>query len=309
MIISTQQFSGYQDQPVFYHCWSPNSEVKIRAVLQIAHGMAEHSARYARFAEVITAQGFVVYASDHRGHGQTAPSLDEVGYFEEGDFWEKTLCDLHILNRKIREEHPEIPVFLFGHSMGSMLWRNYAALHREPLNGMVLSGTGGDPGALGRIGAIVAGIQTSLRGRKVRSKTMNALAFGSFNSHFKPIRTNFDWLSRDEGEVDKYVADDYCGGVFTTGFFRDLLQGVRIINSSRNYQDTPRELPVYLMAGRRDPVGNMGKGVRQVFESYRRAGLTDVTCKLYEGAHHELLNEINREEVTADLMAWLNGRL
>ena len=186
MVTATQQFPGHNEQPIFYHHWSPDDGMEVRAVVQIAHGMAEHSARYARFAEALTARGFAVYANDHRGHGQTASGLDDVGYFEDGSFWEKTLADLHLLNLRIRAEYPETPIFLFGHSMGSMLWRHYIVLHQGPLNGVVLCGTGSDPGMLGRIGIMVAGIQATFRGRKVRSKTMNALAFGTFNSYFKP---------------------------------------------------------------------------------------------------------------------------
>ncbi len=305
----TNTFAGIDQKEIFYHQWLPDDGSKLQAIVQIAHGMAEHSQRYHRFAEVLTKEGMAVYANDHRGHGKTAGDLSKVGYFEEGSFWEKTLEDLHTFNQLIRNAHPGVPIFLLGHSMGSMLWRHYIAQYPEPLQGVILSGTGGDPGFIGKVGVLVAQLQTVIRSRKVRSKTLNAMAFGAFNNHFKPNRTEFDWLSRDESEVDKYVADDYCGGVFTAGFFVDLLKGVNTINSTSNYRSTPKGLPIYLVAGSQDPVGDMSKGVQQVFKAYQKTGMESVNCKIYPNARHEVLNEVNREEVVADLVDWFKSLL
>jgi alpha-beta hydrolase superfamily lysophospholipase len=289
---------------IFTYRWTPQTSA-VRGVVQIAHGMAEHAARYERFAEALTRAGYAVYANDHRGHGKTAGSLELVGYFADEDGWEKVVRDLHTLTSILKMEMPGKPVFLFGHSMGSFLARHYAMLYGSEISGLVLSGTGGDPGLLGKIGRLIAKMDAKLHGRKAKSDIMNKLSFGSFNNAFKPNRTEYDWLSRDNAEVDKYIHDPWCGAVFSAGFFCDMLGGIVLINRKENIARIPKNLPIYIFSGAKDPVGGNTRGVLQVYHALKSAGVQDVTLKFYAEGRHEMLNEINRQEVFADVLAWL----
>jgi alpha-beta hydrolase superfamily lysophospholipase len=302
-------FGAEDGTPIAVYRWLPDEGSPARAVVQIAHGMAEHAARYARFAEVLCAGGFAVYANDHRGHGRTAGAIEQVGYIADTDGWARVVGDLHRLTGIIREKHAGRPLFLFGHSMGSLLARSYIPLHGSELSGVILSGTPVDPGIMGHVGLAVARLVSFLKGRRTPSPLLNRLSFGKFNRPFKPNRTEFDWLSRDAEEVDRYVADPYCGGVFSAGFFMDLLTGIHALADPEALRRIPRNLPILLLSGDRDPCGGMGAGVRSVAAEYRGAGIADLTFKLYPQARHELLNETNREEVFADILSWMNQRL
>ncbi|MCJ7771876.1 MAG: alpha/beta hydrolase [Desulfobacterales bacterium] len=306
-----QKFTFQADDgtKIFYHQWLPEEKESSKAIVQIAHGMAEHSERYSRFAEALTKKGFAVYANDHRGHGQTAGSLENVGYFADENGWNLVIEDMRTLTETIKSNHPNMPIFLFGHSMGSFLSRNYIFHYGNDIQGVILSGTGGDPGLLGKIGNFVAKRESKNKGKKYRSPLLKKLSFGKFNNAFKPNRTDFDWLSRDTAEVDKYVADPYCGGDFTAGFYEDLLSGLAVVNNFKNTLKVPKDLPIYLFSGDKDPVGNNTKGVKQIFIAYQKAGIKDVTCKFYKDGRHEMLNEINREEVFKDIIEWLSSHL
>ncbi len=293
--------TSHDGTELFVRRWLPDDEPS--AVVQVAHGMAEHSGRYERFAQALTDAGYAVYADDHRGHGQTT---GEVGFFAETGGWGKVVEDLASVTQRIREEAPECPVVLFGHSMGSFMARAYAARHGRDLAGLVVCGTAGDPGLLGKVGAGVAALECRVRGARHTSTLMNTLTFGQYNAQFKPKRTDFDWLSRDDAEVDKYIADPQCGAVFTAGFFRDLLHGLQQIQRDDLVAEMPKDLPVLMISGTKDPVGGKdADGVQAVAAQLRRCGVQDVTLKLYSGARHELLNETNRDEVTADVLVWL----
>lgn len=287
--------------------WLPDGPTK--AVVQVAHGMAEHSDRYARFGERLTAAGYAVYASDHRGHGSTARTAQDAGYFADDHGWDTVVDDLHLVTEHALSENPGLPFFLFGHSMGSFLSRSFVTRFGGELDGLVLSGTAGDPGALGKVGLALASAQARLRGRRHPSGLMDQLTFGQYGAAFKPNRTKFDWLSRDEAEVDKYVADERCGNVFTSGFFVDLLGGLAAINADSEVARVPKELPIHLIAGSLDPVGAKGKGVQQVADQYRRLGVQDVSVKLWPEARHEVLNETNRDEVMDEVVGWLDAHL
>ncbi|MDN5789742.1 MAG: alpha/beta hydrolase [Micrococcales bacterium] len=292
---------------LYVNRWRPDGPAK--AIVQISHGMAEHSDRYERFAEALTAARYVVYANDHRGHGRTAATPEQVGYFADERGWETVVEDMHRVAEQARTEQPGLALFLFGHSMGSFLSRSYAARFGRDLTGLILSGTAGDPGAMGKVGVGVAQLQARIRGRRHPSGLLDRLTFGQYGAAFKPNRTKFDWLSRDQAEVDKYIADDACGQVFTAGFFADILRGLASINSDAIVSRVPKELPIHLVSGTMDPVGDRGKGVEKVAEQYRRLGFSDVTVTLWPEGRHEMLNEINRDEVTAELIAWLDAHL
>lgn len=283
------------------HNWEPSV---VKAVMMIIHGMAEHGARYENFAKQINAEGIAVYAPDLRGHGQTAGSIEMLGYKEDGDFFGKTIGDIRTLHDKIKEKYPDKPVFIFGHSMGSFLSRAYASVHGEELSGLMVSGTGGDPGVLGAVGHFIAKL-ISMFGKKKESPFLKKLSFGKFNDEFKPARTDFDWLSRDEDQVDKYINDPYCGTTFTSGFWVHFLKGLKYINSVQAYNSTPNELPIYIFSGAKDPVGDGGKGVKEVYKRYIAEGANAITMKLYPDGRHEMLNETNHEKVKQDLISWI----
>ncbi len=305
MTSQNHSFQSSDNLSIHYYQWLPDSKEAIKGAFQIAHGLSEHAQRYESFAQALTNQGYAVYANDHRGHGKSAGSPEKVGYFEETPFWDAALGDMHQLTQLIQEENEGVPIFLFGHSMGSLLTRQYITQWGKELRGAIICATGGDPGMLGKIGGVVAKITSSISGKKERSQFLDKLSFGKFNDAFKPNRTAFDWLSRDEKEVDQYINDPYCGVVFTAGFWVDFLKGINYINSVTCYQKTPKDLPLLLIAGDKDPVGDMGKGVLQIKQAYEKVNIHNLQCKLYAGARHELLNETNRTEVIGDILNWL----
>lgn len=285
--------------------WQIKNAAKVKGVVQIAHGMAEHIQRYDRFAQALLDAGYIVYGNDHRGHGKTAGAVANIGYFADKNGWNLVVEDMKELTKILKQENPDLPVFLFGHSMGSFLSRTYIQKYGDDIDGVILCGSGGNPGLLGNIAIFLAKREIKSKGAKVRSKRMDRLFFGNFNKPFAPNRTGFDWLSRDSEEVDKYVADPYCGEVFTAGFFHDMLTGLRALNKIENINKIPKELPVYFIAGDKDPVGKNTKGVLQAYRSFKNAGIKDVSYKFYKNARHELLNETNREEVYTDIIRWL----
>ncbi len=303
---TTTTVTAHDGTSLFTHRWLPDGGV--RAVVQVLHGMAEHSARYARLAETLTSTGYAVYAHDHRGHGRTAGTANRM-YLADESGWSKLVDDARSVTATIREEHPEVPVVLVGHSMGSAVAREYVIRRSDELAGLVLSGAIADPGALGAAGVQVARLEAALRGRHHVSGLLNTLSFGSYNKAFAPNRTEFDWLSRDDAEVDAYVADPWCGEVATSGFWADFLPGVRATYDRARVARMRPDLPVLLLAGDKDPVGEGGKGPRSTRELFAAAGVHDITCTLYPGARHEVFNETNRDEVVSDLVAWIEAHL
>lgn len=279
-----------------------------RAVIQIVHGMAEHAERYARFASAAVAQGYAVHADDHRGHGAAVAPGDQ-GFLAEHNGWDLVVADLSALLDRIRETYPGVPVILLGHSWGSFLARDLASRRGGELAGLIILGTGAGPGTLTAPGMALASAESRMRGARHRSRLLHALAFMPYRRHFAPNRTEVDWLSRDEEEVDRYLADPRCGFVCTARFFHDILGGMDRVSDVEHAASMPRGLPLLLASGESDPVGAMGAGVRRVATMYRRAGVREVSLLLYPGARHELLNETNRDEVTADLLAWIGAHI
>lgn len=292
---------------IFVYKWTPDAGTTPRAAVQVAHGMAEHAGRYRRFAEALTGAGFVVYADDHRGHGKTAGDLAKAGVVGP-DGWNATVADLKQLSDRIKEEWPDLPLFLFGHSYGSFLSQDYIQRWGASLQGVILSGTNGSQPVLG-IASWLARRQVKKHGAETPSAFLDKLSFGAFNKKFKPTRTDFDWLSRDAAEVQKYVDDPWCGWVAPGQFFVELLKGFKKIWADEHEARIPADLPVFFVAGTMDPVGKYTKNVRKLAARYAAQGLHDVEEKYYEGGRHEMLNETNRAEVTADIIAWLEAHL
>ena len=297
------------NQEIHIYEWIPEDKYNILGVIQIAHGMAEHAARYEEFASFLNKHGYAVFANDHKGHGKTAGTLENLGYFTDENGFEQVVNDMRSLTDKINERFADKPLFLLGHSMGSFLSRYYSIENSSKLKGIILSGTAGHPGMLGNVGKMLSSIIISFNSRKSQTPLMTKLSFGAFNNAFKPNRTEYDWLSRDNKEVDKYVNDLFCGTIFTAGFYNDLLGGLLFVNNQKEINKTSKELPVYLIAGDNDPVSANGKGVTEVYEKYKKAGLKDVQIKLYPSARHEILNEINKAEVYYDILNWLEKHL
>jgi alpha-beta hydrolase superfamily lysophospholipase len=303
------KFLTEDNTEIMVYKWVPDEDKKNRAVIQIVHGMAEHAARFNEFADFLTKNGLVVYADDHRGHGKTAGSLDNVGFFAEKDGWDLVVNDEFELTQKIKNENRGLPVYLLGLSMGTLIIRDYIMTHGDYINGVILSGTSSDPGVMAYFGKLIAKWQIKHNGCRVKSPLLDKLSFGKFNSYFKPNRTPFDWLSANKENVDRYIADPYCGSVFSAGFFYDLIYGVKKVNLLKNIKKVPKNLPIFLISGEEDPVGNFTKGVMKVFNDYKKSGIRDLNYKFYPGLRHEILNETNRQEVYNDIMTWLNKHI
>ncbi|NGN62307.1 alpha/beta hydrolase [Streptomyces sp. A7024] len=290
--------------PIATYTWLPEGG-RPRALVQIAHGAAEHGRRYDRFARFLAAHGYGVVASDHRGHGATAAATGGYGMVgEHGDAWRAIVDDLKGIGDALRAQHLGVPLVFLGHSLGSMLARDYAQEYGEGLAGLILSGTFRVlPGAETETDLAALDADIAERGRAVLCDYVPGL-FASFNDPY-PHRTGFEWLSRDGAEVDTYVADEACGFSFSTGLSRDWAAAVRKINDPRNLARIPRGLPVHIAVGDQDPCNQRMTLVYELLEDFRYAGLTDLSWKAYAGARHEILNETNRDEVQADLLAWL----
>ena len=297
-------FTSDDGAELYVHRFLPDGPP--RAVLHIAHGMSEHGARYARLATALTAAGYAVYASDHRGHGRTAASEADLGFFGSRGGWARLVRDLELLIVDEHEHHPGLPLALMGHSMGSFLVQTFLLEHAALLKAAVLSASTGKPTLLAQAGRLLARIERLRIGERGHSALLESMSFGAFNKQFAPTRTAFDWLSRDAAEVDAYIADPRCGFACTTSGWVDMLDGTAHNADPARQARIPHDLPVYLFAGSRDPVSENGKGVERLAAEYRRAGLTRVLVRLYPDSRHETLNDLDRDRVTADLLAWLD---
>lgn len=304
---STFTFKVEDAQELVVYRWRPETGAPVRAMVHIAHGMAEHAARYAGVAEALVNAGFAVYANDHRGHGRSAKDQEALGHAGDSGF-RRMVLDLEQLLVVEKSENPGVPVILFGHSMGSFLVQALMIHAGSTIQAAVLSATMGSPGILARLGRLLARAERLRLGARGKSRLLHDLGFASYNRPFEPGRTPCDWLSRDEAEVDSYNADPLCGFMVTTGFWVDLLDAV--VNNARPAAQAriPKDLPVYLFSGSEDPVGEQTRSVQRLVSAYQHAGLRDVTSRFYPGARHETLHETNRAEVIDDLLAWLSPR-
>ncbi len=297
------EFEGYGKTTLVGYHWSTPQP---KAVVLIIHGMSEHAARYDHFANYLTGHGIEVYSSDLRGHGKTAGAPEKVGLFALENGWHKVVQDQRCLIKHVQSHH-SLPLFVLGHSMGSFLARSLSFSGENRVNGYLFSATAADPGFLGKAGKLIAGINARLMGKKNRSKLLDKLAFGDFNKKYENPRTVKDWLSRDESVVDKYMADPYCMQTFMSQFFIDLLEGIISINKMENIRKMDK-VAYYLFSGTMDPVGDWGKGTQKVYDAMIAAG-HKVELEFYEGGRHEMLNEINKNEVYTDLLNWINQQV
>jgi alpha-beta hydrolase superfamily lysophospholipase len=301
----------------FVRRWKPDSAC--RGIVHLIHGMAEHSGRYAFLGEKLAAAGFELWAADQRGHGKTAdPAVNDagrgglLGHTCDRDGFFQIVRDTADLNALIAESRADAapPLFILGHSWGSFVAQGFIESLGESakaagIAGAVLSGTRGPGGADIALGTPFLTALAALTGPRRPSRLAYALAFGSYNKPFRPNRSAFDWLSRDEAAVDAFAADPLCGRMCSAGFFRDMTRGLAAIHKAAAIRGIPRDLPVYILCGSNDPVGNMGEGPTKLVGAYRACGITDLEFVIYPDARHEPLNETNREEVCGDLIDWL----
>lgn len=274
-------------------------------VVQIVHGMVEYVDRYDEFARFLCDNGYVVVGEDHLGHGGSVNDESEWGYFTKYDGFDYIIKDLHNLHMKQAKEFPDIPYFFLGHSMGSFLTRIYISYYGKSLAGAIIMGTGNQPPALAFFGKILASLIALFKGDKYRSAFINKMAFGSYNKKFKPARTSCDWLTKDTAIVDAYMNDPRCTFIFTLNGYKELFDGIMYVGQKSNIGKTPKNLPLLLTSGAKDPVGGFGKGVIHVYDMYKAAGIDDVSIKLYDDDRHEILNETDRTQVYQDILAWL----
>lgn len=282
-----------------------DAQGQVRGALFFAHGMGEHAQRYGRFARALGAAGVTVFGYDQRGHGEAARQAGLLGHFADEDGFQRIVDDIEAMRQHVRDELPEVPLGFMGHSMGSLAGQEFLIQHGGKLDYAILSGTTGGQGLLLHGGKLVARIERRRLGPRVESPIINALTFGDYNRAFKPARTDSDWLSRDEAEVDKYVADPLCGATLTTQSWCDFFDGLMGIEKLERQKLVPKGLPMLIFAGDRDPVGRAGKGPKWLAERYARCGLNRVQLKLYAEGRHEMLNEINRDQVFQDLVTFV----
>lgn len=279
-------------------------EVEPFCILQISHGMCEYMGRYDDFAFWLAQRGVVVCGNDHLGHGATATKEDR-GYFGGKGGHMNALQDLKTLNGMMREKYPGLPLVLLGHSMGSFFARKYAVLWPQTIEGLVISGTGG-PNPLAGVGITVASMIARVRGEKHRSKLLHNMAFGAYLKQIPDAKTPYDWISRDEEIVAVYAKDELCTFHFTANGFHELLSALRDVSSPEWAMGISKGMPVLMISGDADPVGDYGKGVATVRGWLQNTGVKNLEYKMYEGARHEVLNETNRAEVYEDVLAFLN---
>ncbi|MCR5663900.1 MAG: lysophospholipase [Oscillospiraceae bacterium] len=285
----------------------PDGEV--RGVVQIAHGIAEYIDRYDPFMSFLAENGFVAVGNDHLGHGKSISVPEDLGIFAENDGWDYVLRDMDKLHDMMVEKYPGVPYIFFGHSMGSFLTRHYAILHPDKPSLVIICGTGHQLPPMVNAGCFMANTAVKLFGPRKVGKTLNQVAFGSYNKGYEKVRTACDWLNRDEKEVDKYVNDPLCGFVPSVSMFRDMMNGIKAITDPANIARMNKKTPVLFISGGSDPVGENGAGVERAYKAFCDAGLEDVKMKLYPGARHEILLELNHDEVFADVLGWINEKL
>ncbi len=309
-MIKKQNFyfkSSNKETRVHGICWIPE-DVKVRAVLQIVHGMVEYVDRYDDFARFLGAQGIVVVGDDHLGHGDSVASQEDWGYLGDNGF-ECIVNDVRKIQKQFKKRFPGVPYYILGHSMGSFLTRYFLIKYGREVDGAIIMGTGYYSVPIAVFGKVLTQAVAAVKGWRYRSALVNKLAFGSYNKGFAPARTDFDWLSRDEATVDAYVGEPRCQFIFTQNAYHEMFKGLEFIAKKSNLKKMPKRLPVFFVSGGEDPVGNSGQGVQKVYDMFVLAGMDNMDITFYEGARHEILNETNRQEVYDDLYDWLNKEI
>lgn len=280
-----------------------------RAILQIAHGIAEHIDRYDDFAAFLAQNGILVVGNDHLGHGKSISAPEDLGFFADDKGWDYVVQDMDKLHDLMKADYPNLPYIFFGHSMGSFLTRTYIIKHPEKPDLVILSGTGHQSRALVYSGYAMAEAIVRAKGPRADGRFLNDLAFGAYNKKVPFPMTDFDWLSQDHEMVRKYINDPLCGFVAKASLYRDMMGGIKFVTDQKNIDAMNKDTPVYFMSGDKDPVGDYGKGVERAYKAFCKAGLRDVFMRQYPDGRHEMLNELNRQQVCQDVLDWINQRL
>ena len=306
MSYNNSEFKSFDGTPLTLYNWNTENP---KAIVLITHGMSEHAARYNNFAEFLNTKDILVIASDLRGHGKTAGPIENVGHFATVDGWKKVVTDIITISESIKKEFPKLPLILLGHSMGSFIVRAVAFNKPSIGNAYIFSSTAGHPGLKGVAGEQVAKANMKLFGKRNRSKFLTNLAFGDYNKRYENARTIKDWLSKDEKIVDDYIADPYCMQIFSSQFYCDLLHGLLEVNNIHHIKKMDKNKAVLLFAGDMDPVGNYGEGPTEVYNKMKEVGIQNIELKIFKDGRHEMLNEINKDEVYNMIISWINKQI
>ena len=304
---STFTFKDRDGENIFVYKWQTDVS-PVKGIVQIAHGLAEHALRYERTAEYLTNAGYICYANDHRGHGKTVGDIEKTGYLGQGG-WDSTVHDLKELTDIIKKENPNLPLFFLGHSWGSLMGQDYIQKYGDEIKGVILSGSNGAQNKLLIfMGSLIAKLELK-KGPEKRNEKLDQMIFGAYNKPYEPAENKFQWISRDQDVINKSIDDPFCGFVCSTSLFVEILKGLKIIWKKENEQKIPKNLPILILAGDKDPTNNFGKNLEILIKRYEKYGIKNITKKLYKNARHEVLNEINRDEVFQDLINWLDEHL
>lgn len=297
---NTYSFASHTgNTDIFVQSLSPANPADIKGIIQIVHGMAEHTDRYLDVAKYLSGRGYFVIMHDQAGHGRSVKSDADDGYFCDKDGWLRLVDDIYEVTKIAKKEVPGKKLIIWGHSMGSFLTRKYIATYKDGASAAVICGTAGANPAAGA-GILIANLVGAFKGKKYKSKLINNIAFGTYNKRFEGS-TGFEWLSVNEDNVAKYVADPKCGFLFSAAGFRDLFSVLKDVSSDAWFTSVDQALPMYLIAGADDPVGNYGKGVQEVYDRLKATGHKNVQIKIYPGLRHEIHNEKTNAEVYADI--------
>lgn len=298
--------TSHDKTKIYLHSWE---DVKHPiGVVQIFHGMAEHGARYDEFAKFLNSKGFIVFADDHRGHGKTSPSLDDLGFLGNNGF-HNIVEDEHHISTSIKERYPNLPLFIFAHSFGSFIGQEYINRYSNEVDGVILSGSAKQCKISVGSAYLLAYLSGLIKNEKYKNKELEKLIFGTFNKKEKGRDYHFAWLSSVDESVEKYENDEFCGTVFTTNFYKNLFRGMFSLYKKKKSQAINKALPIFVVAGDMDPVGKYGKTVERLYNYYSKIGVKNVSLKLYPNCRHELINEANREEFFDDIYTWINNNM
>ena len=288
-----------------YACLYTPKHCTAKGIVQLVHGMVDYVERYEELANFLTGEGYIFAGNHHLGHGKTAANSDDFGFFGEDSSIDILLSDIHTMNRYLRDAFPTLPLVIFGHSMGSFLTRLYIEKYPHSIKGAVIHGTSGPLKVVG-MGKLLAGMLVKINGPRYRSTTLAKIAFSGYNSHFDKSEGAFAWLTRDAEAIKGHDDDPYSSFIFTVSAYKDLFTMLDNCNKKSWFESYPTDLPTLVMSGDEDPVGQYGKGPMYVYKHLLMSGSKNVALKIYSGARHELFLETNRQEVFADILAWLN---
>lgn len=297
--------------------WLPDKTITPRAQVLLVHGMLEHSRRYDYVASSFVNSGFIVLGYDQRGHGKTAEiaakdrkdGKNTRGILAEKEGFSKVVSDLNTVFKAAKQAFPSLKVILLGHSFGSFVTLSFIERFTPLLDACIVCGTSGPMGALARAGYLYSLLMKRLLGGETCSKLMQNFIFCRYLKRIKEVKTGFEWLSSNQTNIDAYFNDKYCGGVASTSFFVDMLGGVIQVNKTKNISKIDKRLPLYLIAGEEDPVGNYGRGVKSLYERCKKCGIISIDIKLYKGDKHEIFNELDRDLVIEDTIKWIESKL